>query len=61
MRPHLDKEIQECLDHAALCARKAENVTSAEAREDFLKLQQSWLQLARSYEFTQRLMLDDAG
>ena len=32
---------------------------SAEAREDFLKLEQSWLQLARSYEFTQQLMLDD--
>jgi hypothetical protein len=43
----------------ALCASKARNVISAEAREDFLKLEQSWLQLARSYEFTQQLMLDD--
>jgi hypothetical protein len=59
MRPHLDKEIQECRDHAALCASKARNVASAEAREDFLKLERSWLQLARSYEFTQQLMRDD--
>jgi hypothetical protein len=34
---------------------------SAEAREDFLKLEQSWLQLARSYELTQKLMLDETG
>jgi hypothetical protein len=60
MRPYLDKEIQQCREHAAVCARRAGSVISAEAREDFLKLEQSWLQLARSYEATQRLMLDAA-
>ena len=61
MRPYLDKEIQECREHAAVCARRAASFVSPEAREDFLKLEQSWLQLARSYEATQHLMLDDVG
>jgi len=56
MTGHLDKAIDECRAHAAHCARKAETALEQGVRDDFLRLTQSWLQLARSYEFAQAIM-----
>lgn len=54
--PALIKEIEECLRHAAHCADEARLARQAEAREDFLRLEKSWRQLARSYEFAHELL-----
>jgi len=56
MAVHLAREIEECREHAAHCARKARLAAAEDARVDFLRLEQNWLQLARSYEFAQRLL-----
>ncbi|MFY9692170.1 MAG: hypothetical protein WA776_16340 [Xanthobacteraceae bacterium] len=58
MTAYLATEIDECREHAAHCARMAMTVGAEEVREDFLRLEQSWLQLARSYEFARRMMGD---
>jgi uncharacterized protein YbbK (DUF523 family) len=56
MTAHLAKEINQCREHAAHCARKAKSAAAEDVREDFLRLEQSWLQLARSYEVAQAIM-----
>lgn len=52
----LTKEIEDCRAHAAHCASQARNAAYQDIREDFLRLEQNWLQLARSYEIAQRIM-----
>jgi hypothetical protein len=52
----LIKEIEDCQAHATHCARQATNATSPDIREDFLRLEQSWLQLAHSYEVAQQIL-----
>jgi hypothetical protein len=52
------KEIEECRAHAAHCARQASEAACPAIREDFLRLEQNWLQLARSYERAQDLVRD---
>jgi hypothetical protein len=52
----LTKEIEECLTHAAHCASRAKNAATSDMREDFLRLEQNWLQLARSYEVAQQIV-----
>jgi hypothetical protein len=52
----LSKEIEDCQAHAAHCARQAKNATCPSIREDFLRLEQNWLQLARSYEIAQQIV-----
>ncbi len=52
----LTREINDCQAHAAHCARQAENAASPDIRDDFLRLQQSWLQLAHSYEIAQQIV-----
>ena len=37
------------------CARKAAEAPSEESRKDYLQLQQHWLNLAQSYNFTEQL------
>jgi hypothetical protein len=49
------EEIRHCYEHAEACARKAEYAASEEMRHDFLRLEQSWLQLARSYQLVEGL------
>jgi hypothetical protein len=49
------KEIRSCLAHAAACARWAE-AAAAEMREGYLRLEKSWMSLARSYQSAQRLL-----
>jgi len=51
----LTKEIEECRAHAAHCARQAKSAACSDIREDFLRLEQNWLQLARSYEVAQQI------
>ena len=50
MRENLSKEMRDCYAHAKACARKAEDALTEEGLADFLRLEQSWLALARSYE-----------
>jgi hypothetical protein len=52
---NLSEQIRECLRHAEDCARKAAAQTNIEIKADFLDLERSWLLLARSYEFSERL------
>jgi hypothetical protein len=49
------EEICECYRHAEDCARKAAAQSCQKLRQDFLDLEQRWLSLARSYEFTEGL------
>jgi hypothetical protein len=57
----LTKEIEECQVHAAHCALRAENAVCPDIREDFLRLEQSWLQLARSYQIAQQIVTTGAN
>jgi hypothetical protein len=52
---NLSKEIRECYRHAEDCALKATAHNDAQLKQDFLDLEQRWLFLARSYEFSERL------
>jgi hypothetical protein len=52
----LSKEIRDCHARAEACEDKARRAFTEEMREDFLQLRDSWLKLARSYEFTERLL-----
>lgn len=52
---NLSGDIRECLQHAEDCARKAAAQTDPKVKQDFLDLEQRWLSLARSYEFTERI------
>ena len=55
MLNNLTEQIRECLQHAEHCARQAAAQTNSKLKEDFLEMEQRWLFLARSYEFTERL------
>jgi len=48
---NLSEQIRDCLQHAEDCARKAAAQTDPGLREDFLRLEKRWLELARSIEF----------
>jgi hypothetical protein len=52
---NLSEQIRDCLQHAEDCARKAAVQTDPRLREDFLRLEKRWLDLARSMEFAERL------
>jgi hypothetical protein len=51
----LSDEIADCHAHAQTCAQKAAEAPTDQDREDYLRLQQHWLTLARSYELGERL------
>jgi len=55
MLENLSEEIRECHRHAEDCARKAAAQSCPKLKQDFLDLEQRWLYLVRSYEFTERL------
>jgi hypothetical protein len=55
MLQNLSEEIRECLRNAEECRRLSKIALSASAIEDYLEMELRWLQLARSYEFTERL------
>jgi hypothetical protein len=52
---NLSEEIRECYRHAEDCALKAIAHADLQLKQDFLDLEQRWLFLARSYEFSERL------
>lgn len=51
----LSDEIRYAHERAAKLGEKAKEAATNQTRDDFLDLQRSWLRLARSYEFTERL------
>jgi hypothetical protein len=55
MLQNLSQDVRECYRRAEDCAEKARGAPTEELREDFLRLEKSWLTLAHSYEFTDRL------
>ena len=56
MLGNLSEQIRECLEAAGNCARKAAALPdSSPFRQDFLNLEQRWLELARSIEFGESL------
>ena len=56
MLNNLSEQIRECLQHAEQCARKAaERPNDSSSRQDFLRLEKRWLELARSIEFGESL------
>lgn len=57
MLESLTEEIRLCYQKAEACARQAETASNGAGRADFLRLEQGWLELARSYELGQRLTL----
>src|SRR5262244_2832318 len=52
-RPH-DK-IRHCYRRAAQCRERAAQAKDAEAKSKFLAIEERWLRVARSYEFTESL------
>jgi hypothetical protein len=52
---NLNKDIRECYRHAEECARKAAAQIDEKTQQDFLDLEQRWLSLARSFEFSEHL------
>ena len=55
MLPNETEEVRECLRRAEECSRQAKAQFDTKFRQAFLDLEQRWLRLARSYEFSERL------
>jgi len=55
MLQNLSEEIRECLRHAEHCKQLSKNALTPSAIKDYLQMEQRWLSLAHSYEFTERL------
>ena len=55
MLQNLSAEIRECLRRAEECKRLSKTGLSTSAIKDYLDMEQRWLNLARSYEFAERL------
>ena len=55
MQNNLSEQIRNCFRHSEDCARKAAEQTDRNLKHDFLELEVSWLFLARSFEFNERL------
>jgi hypothetical protein len=52
----LRRDIRECQRYADVCARIAARAVDAKSRDNFLRLQQSWLRLGRSLALAARLV-----
>jgi len=55
MLQNLSEQIRECLRRAEECKRLAKAALTPSAIKDYLDMEQRWLNLARSYEFSERL------
>ena len=55
MLQKLSKEIATCYRHAAECRERAKQAVDPVAKQELFEMEQKWLFLARSYEFTLRL------
>ena len=51
----LHRDIRECQRYADACGRIAARAADAKTRDDFLRLQHSWLRLERCLAFAARL------
>jgi hypothetical protein len=51
---NLSEQIRECHLHAELCALRASVQTDSQLKGIYLEMEQRWLMLARSHEFSQR-------
>jgi DNA-directed RNA polymerase subunit RPC12/RpoP len=50
------EQVRECLQHAEECAREAAELPNGSpSRQDFLRLEQRWLELAEGIEFGKQL------
>jgi hypothetical protein len=53
---NVDEEVRECLEAAENCAREAATLPDGSPfKQDFLNLEQRWLELARIIEFGESL------
>ena len=50
-------QAQECREYAEHCAQSARNQPDPQIRQSYLEMQRRWLGLARSYEFSDQLVL----
>ena len=57
MLQHIGPRQRECLSRAAHCRELAENAADPGIRAEYLKMEKSWLHLADSYQFSERLNL----
>src|SRR6516162_696460 len=55
MLNNLSEQIRDCYRHAQDCARKAAEHADPNLKQDFLELEESWLFLARSFKFNERI------
>jgi hypothetical protein len=55
MLENVSEQARECYAHAEYCGRKAAAQTDPLLKGDYLKLEQHWLTLARSFDFSERL------
>ena len=55
MLEKLGEQAHECRLYADHCAARAELQTDPKLRQVYLNMQQRWLSLARSYEFSEQL------
>jgi hypothetical protein len=54
---NLSEEVRQCYVHAEECTGLARDTQDEKLRADYLRLAQTWLKLAASYEFWVRLKL----
>lgn len=55
MLEKLSQRVAYCLERARMCGAKARDAFTLTSRKDFSDLEDRWLVLARSYEFSERL------
>ena len=55
MLQDVSDSIRDCYERAERCRRKADELSNPDARESFLHMERRWLDLARSFEFSERL------
>jgi hypothetical protein len=50
MLQNLSSDVRVCYEHAEWCASQAKTAVNKQMREEFLRLTERWLKLARGYE-----------
>jgi hypothetical protein len=55
MLNNLSEQVRECHRHAEHCAWRASVQSAAQLKDIYLEMEQRWLTLARSHEFSQSL------
>jgi hypothetical protein len=51
----ISAQVRECLHYAEHCGLTAKNQSDPQIRQCYLEMQSRWLNLARSYEFSEQL------